>query len=169
MSTELEAEFGSAGRETESKQDLNEFNAPNLSQEEYAEPTANITANALAATKLLEVVEVKAGIAQIHLMIRVPAKKEVTFLKKVVEPILRVTDGVCHAFIGKQYILKSGEMRFGWVISFSSNNLREAANTITEAIDGAIPHMEVTEAPLIGSGSPQSGGQATGRRGAHPL
>jgi len=155
---------------TDTGQRLNEFDAPDISPQEYAEHTAQQTASAFEATKLIEIVEVKAGIGAVHLLGRVKKDNEKTFMEMVVHPVLRaMSESDADGFVGKQFFLKNGAVKYGWVISFSSNNLRQAAYNIAEALEPAIPRLEVMESPLVGPGAPQSGGSTSGRRGASPL
>lgn len=170
--TSLETEFASAHDED---MDVSSFDAPELSPEDLAQHTANMMANALEATKMFEVVEVKSGIGQIHILGRVMREKERVFTEKVVHPVLVVmeTDADCNGFIGKQFLLKGGRsienMKYAWVISFASNDLRSAASKVSYAFEPAIPRVEVVESPLMGPSTPQSGGQISGRKGASPV
>jgi hypothetical protein len=155
---------------TDEGQRVDDFNAPDLSPQEYAEHTAQQTAGAFEATKLIEIVEVKAGIGAVHLLGRVKKDNEKPFMDMVVRPVLQaMSESEADGFVGKQFFLKNGSVKYGWVISFSSNNLKHAAYTIAEALEPAIPRLEVMESPLVGPGAPQSGGSGSGRRGASPL
>jgi hypothetical protein len=170
VETELMARAG----ETPEGQNPDHFDAPDIGPDEMAEHIAKMVANAFEATGLIEIVEVQAGIAQVSLMGRIKGNKEGTWLTSVVDPVLRAMVLCCDGHIGKTYILKppdpkTGKLRYGWVIAFASNDLRDAANKITEALEPVIPRLEVTEAPLLGPGTPQSGGQGSGRRGASPV
>jgi hypothetical protein len=155
--------------EEESDTTADPFAPPSLGEEDYADHTAKMVANAFEATELIEIVEVKAGIGEIHLMGRVKSKKEPMFLESVVKPILYAMQGTCNGHVGKQFLLKRDEMRYGWVISFASNDLKKAASAICESIAPLRPKVESDEAPLMGTGAPQSGGRGTGRKGASPL
>jgi len=170
--TSFESNFEGAGRLTETGDAVDAFNAPDITPEKYAEHLANLTANALTATKLVDLVlEVKAGIGQIHLLLRISKVNERKFLETVVEPILhlfeRDEDG--NGFIGKQFLLKDNEVKYAWVVSFASNDLKDTVTRVCASFDSAILKMEVTESPLIGAGAPQSGGHGSGRRGASPV
>jgi len=169
--TSLETEFLAARDES----DLDTYEPPELSPEEYAQHTANMVANALEATKMFEVVEVKSGIGQVHVLGRVKRERERVFTQKVVHPVLVVmeADRDCNGFIGKQFLMKGGKafhhMKYAWVFSFASNDLRGAASKVCRAFEPAVPRVEVVESPLMGPGTPQSGGQSTGRKGASPI
>ena len=170
----VETELMSRAGQTPAGQDPTHFNAPDIGPEEMAEHMAKMVANAFEATGLIEIVEVQAGIAQVSLMGRIKGKKEGTWLTSVVDPVLRAMATSCDGHIGKSYILKppdpkTGKMKFGWVIAFASNDLRDAAMRICEALEPSTPHLEVTESPLLGPGTPQSGGQGSGRKGASPV
>lgn len=172
MPVQVENEFSRKNRTTtESGQDVDDFEPPDISPEEFADHTANLVANALASTKMFGVVEVRAGIGQVHVMGRVRRERERQFVDKVVMPILRVMESSddCNGFVGKQFILKDGAVKYAWVISFASNDLRRAASDICQAFEAVVPRIEVTEAPLLGPGTPQSGGRSTGKRGASPV
>jgi len=163
--------FQTTGR-TDLGQNVDEFKPPELGDDDFADHTAKMTANAIEATKLIEIVEVKAGVGQVHLLGRVKIDNERAFMEKVVSPVLDAFfDCGADGFVGKQYFKrKRGQLpRYGWVISFASNSIREAANTICTALEDAIPHLEVMEAPLSGPSTPQSGGQRSGRKGAAPI
>lgn len=166
--TSLETEFQRTGR-NESDQDISEFDAPDLSAQDFAEHTANATANAFAATKMFEVVEVKAAVGQVHLLGRVKKDFDKAFVEKVIDPVLRAldrTDG-CEGHLCKQFLLKDGVTKFAWTISFAANDLRSAAHAVCDAIAPAIPKIEVMESPLMGPGTPV--GSKGGRKGAAPV
>ena len=173
--TSIETELMGSTGITPEGQDVNEFEEPDLSPEEYADHTAKMVASAMEATKMFGVVEVQAGVGQAHILGRVKQDKERLFAEKVVYPVLIAIkkDPNCNGFVGKQYMLKDGDkyenMRYAWVFSFASNDLRSAAHNICEAFRGAIPRMEVVEGPLMGPSTPQSGGQSSGRKGASPV
>jgi len=169
--TSVDSEFEEAGEFTETGESVAAFDAPDISPEEYAEHWAGMVANALTMTKLIGIVEVRSGIGQAHIMGRVRRDQERLFLEKVVDPILRFFehDDGCHGFVGKQYLLKDEVVKYAWVISFASNDLKATVGRVCQSFESAIPRLEVTESPLLGAGSPQSGGQKSGRRGASPV
>lgn len=171
MTKSLESEFGARAGRTDTEQDVNAFKAPDLTPEEYAEHTANLTANAFQATGLFEVVEVKAGVGQVHLLGRVKQDDERAFLDKVITPVLKAMDASheCEGHICKQFILKNGRTKYAWTVSFAANNLKAAAYAICEAIQPAIPKLEVMESPLVGPSTPQGAGPRGGRKGAAPV
>ena len=167
---ETENEFSSEGV-TETGQDADAFEAPEIGPEEYAEHMANVLANTLQSTKIFDVVEVQAGVGQINVMGRVRRDKERTFLKKVVTPVLTVmgkNDDI-EGFVGKQFIVRDGAVKYAWVISYASNDLRAATHLVCQSFEPVTSRMEVTEAPLMGPSTPQSGGLSTGRKGASPV
>lgn len=172
----VETEFmENRGRVTEAGQDIDSFEEPELTPEEFAHHTARMVANALEATKMFGVIEIQAGVGQAHIMGRVKREKERMFAESVVYPVLLAIkkDHDCNGFVGKQFLLKDGDslpdMKYAWVFSFASNNIREAAHKVCDAFSAAIPRLEVTEGPLLGPSSPQSGGYKSGRKGASPL
>jgi len=166
-----EQPFQTTGR-TDLGQRVEEFKAPELGDDDFADHTAKMTANAIEATKLIEIVEVKAGVGQVHLLGRVKTDNERVFMDKVVSPVLDAFfDCGADGFVGKQFFKrKKGQpTKYGWVVSFASNSIREAANTICQAVEDSVPRLEVMEAPLSGPSTPQSGGQKSGRKGAAPI
>jgi hypothetical protein len=174
--TSVDTEFLEGGQGfTESGQPVHEFDAPEISPEEFAEHIASRVAGALEATKMFGVVEVRAGVGQVNIMGRVKREHERRWAEDVVYPMLLVIEKSedCNGFIGKQYLLKEGKslesMKYAWVISFASNDLRKSASDICSSFEAAVPRVEVTESPLMGPGTPQSGGQRSGRKGASPV
>jgi hypothetical protein len=160
------------GLEKEPCSAASSYDAPDLTSEDYAEHTANQTANALQATRMFEVVEVKAGIGQVHLLGRVKQENEKAFLNKVVTPVLRAleeSNGGCAGHICKQFIRKNGKTKYAWTVSFASADLRSASHLICEALSGAVVGREVLEAPLVGPPTPLGGGPLGGRKGATPV
>ena len=153
---------------TELGQDVGAFEASEVGPEEYAEHKANVLANVLQSTQIFDVVEVQAGIGQINVMGRVRRDKERVFLDKVVTPVLTVmhkTDDI-EGFVGKQFILRDEAVKYAWVISYASDNLQKATQLICQSFEAIIPRTEVTESPLMGPSTPQSGGIKSGRKGA---
>lgn len=167
----LETEFGRRQGRNELDQDVQGFKAPNLSAEEYAEHTANLTANAFQATKLFEVVEVKAGVGQVHLLGRVKQEDERVFVDKVITPVLIAIEAEheCEGHVCKQFIRKNGKTKYAWTISFAANNLREAAHAICNAVSDSIPRLEVMESPLVGPPTPVGSGPGGKNKGATPV
>jgi len=169
----MDGEFFSEGR-NEAGQEVSGFESE-VSPEEFAEHMANLTARNLNDTKMFETVETAHGIGQVHVLGRVKREHERQFLEKVVYPILRVMEGSedCNGFVGKQFLLKDGVVKYAWVISYASNDLRESTYDICRSFEAAIPRLEMTEGPLIGPGTPQGSvgagpGQA-GSKGAAPV
>ena len=171
--TPVESEFMKKGKKiNDAGQDVEEFGAPEISPEEFADHMASVLANALSGTKMFEVVEVQSGIGQVHIMGRVKKEKERPFVPNVVKPILRVMkhSDNCNGFVGKQFVLNDDDdVRYAWIVSFSSNDLRRATSEICQSFEAVIPRLEVTEAPLMGPSTPQSGGRTTGKKGASPI
>jgi hypothetical protein len=167
-------EFAGSGRNALG-QEVDGFAEPEMTAEEYANHTARMVAAALEATRMFGIVEIKSGVGQAHILGRVKREKERIFAEKVVYPVVLALkkDEDSTGFIGKQYLLKGGDnfddLKYAWVFSFASNNLREAAHKVCDAFRPAIPRREVTEGPLMGPGTPQSGGQKSGRKGAAPV
>lgn len=171
--TSMDSEF--FGQEDDPEAAVKDYDAPDISPEEYAEHTANQVANALASTTMFGVVEVAAGIAQIHVMGRVKAEHERRFVDDVVKPILGVMEKseACNGFVGKQFLLKEDVVKYAWVISFASNDLRQSAFDICKAFQASIPRKEVVESPLMGPGTPSgrvgAGRNQPGSKGAAPV
>ena len=150
-------------------QDVSVFDAPNLSPEQHTEHTAGVLARAFEQTRLVEVVEVKANLVnQVHLLCRVKKEAERELVHTVVTRILARLEHNerVEAFIGKEFMLKRGKVIYAWVFSFASDDVREMAHAVCDAIDEARPRTEVLESPLMGSGTPQS---SSGGRGAAPV
>jgi hypothetical protein len=167
----LEAEFSSTSGKTACDQDVNAFAAPDLSAQEFAEHTANQTASAFQATGMFEVVEVKAGVGQVHLLGRVKRDFDKAFTDGVITPVLKAieeTEG-CEGHLCKQFLRKNGATKFAWTISFAANDLRAAAHAVVAAIEPLIPKIEVMESPLRGPGTPVGAQGKTGRKGATPV
>jgi len=155
----------------ESGQDVGAFDAPDLSTQDYADHTAKMTANALEATGLIEIVEVRAGPGQVHLLGRVKKDNERAYVEHVVDPSLEaMEDEEVDGHICKQFFRRNGRKKYGWTFSFAAEDLRAAANTICNSFASQAPRFEVTESPLQGPGTPQgsvgAGGQGAGRKGA---
>lgn len=161
--------FDSRAGLTDAGDPVGAFEAPNLSPQEYAEHAAQTMARILESTTLIEVVEVHASVGQVHLLGRVKAENEKKFVETVVKSSLIAMDKTCDGFIGKQYMLRNGRMLYGWVFSFGAEDLKSAARAIADAIDVIVPRREIVEVPLVGPPAPQSGGQKSGKRGAHPV
>lgn len=169
--TSLESEFTFARGRTDSDQDIDGFAAPEITAQEFAEHTAQQTAGAFAATRLFEVVEVKASIGQVHLLGRVKSDHEVAFVDKIITPTLRAIDKSkdCEGHICKQFLLKNDRTKYAWTVSFAANDLRAAAHAICSAIEPAIPRVEVMESPLVGGSTPEGSVGKGGRKGAAPV
>lgn len=163
--------FESSGR-TELGQSVDDFDAPDLTPEEVTEHYAGVVANILEGTNLIEVREIQANMVnQIHLLARVKEKDARTVAQLVVKSILFAVEASdVDAFIGKQYLIKEGDLVYAWVFSFTHpSNIKKVADVVSAAIDKAIPtkKVDVLEAPLLGSGPPQSTG--VGIKGARPV
>lgn len=141
--------------------------AQGRTEDESPDRYATEVANLLHGTNIFEIVEVKAGAGQIHLMGRVKGASQKRFLSKVVEPVLYAVEGKCKEHVGTQYFLRNGKTRYGWVMSFTSKDLAAVAEAIRGVLEPS--QGEIMEAPLMGPGTPQSGGQRSGRKGAAPL
>lgn len=145
-------------------QDVNEFDALEVSPGEDAEHVAGIIANALEKSGWVEIVDVKSAVGQVHLLGRVKPENERNVVHRLMENVLAKSDGKCETFFGKSYFRDSGKMKYGWAFSFASNNLREAAHAVTDAIAEVVPRIEVMEAPLLGPSTPS--GSVGGSKGA---
>jgi len=168
-----DSDFFQANGTNDLGQAVGDFEAPALSDSDYAEHTAKMMANALEATRLIEIVEVMAGPGQVHLLGRVKKDNEREFMERVGWPALEVSwDNSIKTHVGTQYFLRKSKdkRRYGWVFSFAHTDLRGAANLICQSFAGVAPRFEVAEAPLRGPGTPQgmvtSGGKGAGKKGA---
>ena len=153
-----------------SGQDVTGFSRPDLSTEEQTGHVAGIVARILEATRLVEVVESSANLVnQVHLLCRVKAENEKKLVNTVVSALLtqeaRTEDLDCH--VGKQFLLRNGNVKYGWVFSFGAPDLNTITDSIAEALDQFIPKQEVLETPLLGHGTQPSSGP--GARGAKPV
>ena len=163
---------------TELGQDVNAFAAPDLSPEDLTQHTANLIANALDATGLIEVREIQANLVnQVHILARVQARNAREAANKIVDTVIMRTDDdpSIEAFLGKQYLRKKkqGQPRkklcFAWVFSFGSKDLHHMVTVVCNAIEESTPRkrLDVLESPLMGPGTPISTGP--GSRGARPV
>ena len=152
------------------RQDVSGYEAPEISPKEVTEHLAQRVAAALEQTGLIEIVKVQANLVnQIHIMARVHLKDERKVANEVIYNILRRTEGVCKQHMGKQFLLKNERMAYALVFSFGSDDIRKAAHAVCDAITEVMPPMEVIESPLMGGGTPQSGGRKSGKKGAAPV
>ena len=162
-------------------QDVDNFEAPDLSPEEIADHIARSTATALESTGLIEIKELTSAVGQVHFLGRVKDNRKKDWAR-LVKKMLVVMQKDCDGFIGTQNIIKlqkgavedstnpdDYDHKFGHIISFGSRNLKGAAERICQVVvdDNPSPRAEVTSAPMLGSGAPSSGGRSTGRKGAH--
>lgn len=165
----LEAQFASARAETDLGQSVHDFDPDNVSPQEYAEHLGGIVANTLENTRLVEIVEVSAAAGQVHLLGRVKQENERTLVHEVIDSILRQADDIGELFIGKQYFLRDKKLVYGWVFSYGANDLKEATRMVCDAINEAVPPMEVLESPLVGPGTPAGSIGGRGAKGASPV
>ena len=164
----MEAEFASSGM-TDGNQDIRTFEAPDLTESDLAEHYAGALARALESTNYFEVIEVFADNGEVHITGRVKRDNEKQFLQKCVKEMLRIEQTkICQMLIGKRYLLRSDSVLYAWSVAVSSKRLKEATHALCNCLDALQPRREIVESPLMGSASPQSGGQTTGKKGAHP-
>lgn len=153
--------------EMESSEDYEE---EKVSSEDKNERIAQVVAGNLEATKLFDPVEVQAGTAAVHIMGRVKKQDEKVFVDEVIYPLLKRSEELgVGGYIGIQYFLKGGALRYGWVISFQSNSVlsfQSDAYSLCDSFAQAVVVNEVMEAPLMGRSTAQSGGRSSGRKGA---
>lgn len=165
---------GDRGR-TDLDQDVGAFDAPELSEEDYADHTAQQVAGALSATKLFEIVELKASPGSIHFIGRVHRDNERTWVNNVIFPVLDIIEAMpdADAHLCKQFFKNpAGVKKYAWSLSFASRDLRALAHKICDAIEPLIPRMEVHEVPLVGRGTPvgsSMGSGGAGTKGASTL
>lgn len=158
-------------RVNEVGQELSAFDAPELSDGDVAEHYANMVRNAIDRSKLGEVVEAKAAVGQMHFLCRVKEDKKKDWINRFEYNVLLLMKGTGNdVFVGNERFLnKNDELRFGYVISVGSKDVKDAAQKLCEAIDRAVPRMEVLEAPLLGPGTPVGAGPKGGKKGAAPI
>jgi hypothetical protein len=156
---------------TDLGQNVDAFEKPNLSPEDEGKHYADLLASAMESTGLVEIVETKVSVGQIHFMCRVQKKNEKEFAYSVLKPTLLAARGSFDLFTGKQFFIKKGtdEMVFGWVFAVGSMDLTEAVRTISTILEVAAPQVMVTEAPLMGPPTPSGSVGKGGRKGAAPL
>lgn len=156
---------------TETGQRVEDFAAPDISTQEYAEHTANQAATAFQATKLFQVIEVKAGVGQVYLLGRVKKEDEKRFVDDVVDAALTAMDDErgCEGHICKQYMKHHGVVKYAWNITFAARDVRAAAHAICHALDPLIPRKEVTKMPMQGPATPTNSGAGSKGKGASPV
>lgn len=124
---------------------------------------------ALAGTKMLEIVETKHGLQEVHTILRVYREKERSFLAGPVKRILQLTQDKVDVFVGRQYILsENDELRQQFVLSLSGPRLEELLLVLEDNITSQNPKIEVEEAPLMGPSTPR-GSVESGQKGARPV
>lgn len=160
---------------TDAGQSVDQFAAPPIGDSDLADHTAKMVANALEATRLIEIVEIHARPGQVHLLGRVKKDDERPFMDKVVWPALEVMwDEDIDGHVGKQFFLRNNkaQRKYGWVFSIANKDIRKAAQAICQSFASATKRFEVTEAPLQGPGTPVGSvnlGRGSGRRGASKI
>jgi hypothetical protein len=159
-------------------EDLEDEESADPSPAELAERHADVMAAAFQKTGLVEIAQVRAAIGQVHLLARVKEENEKRFVDDVVFPVLESTYGSCDdSFFGTQYFLSmqdggtptTSRRRYGWVLSFSSSNMEKTLRDVCGVLDRLAQRKELLEMPLVGQPAPQSGGRASGRKGASPV
>jgi len=144
-------------------------------RKEEVDHYASMFARAIESTKLADVVELNtAEVGQIHILARVKRHNEKLWIDKIVDAILLVCEkDNIDQHICKQFFRRHGKKKFGWMISYGATDIKTATISICSSIEELVPKHEVLEAPLIGRGTPQSGGQvgpkSAMRGGAHPV
>jgi hypothetical protein len=161
------------GKANDLGQAIDGFTAPDLSPAEYADHYAKSVANGLEATQLCEVVEIKAAVGQMHFMCRVKKECERDFVHGPIKTMLFRLENICEVFFGKEFFLKDDHMVYAWVLSFGADDLEPVLRAISEALAEIGPKLVVTEAPLLGPGTPTGslgrGAGASGSKGAQPI
>lgn len=148
-----------------------------MSPIEVAEALANIMAERLESTGLIQVVERQFHIKQIHLLCRVRQENERLVVHGPIDVMAECSDDFpelkAELFFGKTYFRKGGKLRYGWVFSFGSDDvvklIEEMCDSLVETRRGKI---DVMEAVLVGSPTPQGsvvGSSGGGTKGASPL
>jgi hypothetical protein len=153
---------------TDLGQDVDTFKKPNLSPEDEARHYAGLLASTLESSGLVEVVETKVSVGQIHFMCRVQKKNEKEFAHSVLHPVLLAARGSFDLFTGKQFFIKkdTDEMVFGWAFCVGAMDMGETVRTIGTILEVATPQVLVTEAPLMGPSTPAGSVGPGGRKGA---
>lgn len=153
---------------TEAGQRVDDFAAPDISTQEYAEHTANQAAAAFQATKLFQIIEVKAGVGQVYLLGRVKREDEKRFVEDIVDAVLLTMEEErgCEVHVCKQYMRHHGKVAYAWNITFAARDVRAAAHAICNAIEPFIPRKEVAKMPMHGPATPVNSGAGSKSRGA---
>lgn len=153
---------------TDSGQRVENFDAPDVSAQEYAEHTANQAATAFQATGLFQIIEVKAGPGQVYLLGRVKRDDEKRFVEGVVDAVLKACDKErdYEVHICKQYMLHHGKTVYAWNITFASRDIRAAAHKICASFESIIPRKEVAAMPMHGPATTVNSGAGSKGRGA---
>jgi len=156
---------------TDLGQDINAFGKPNLSPEDEARHYADLLASALEATSLVEIVETKVSVGQIHMMMRVQKSNAKEYVHNVLHPILLAARGSFDLYVGTQYFIKKNtdDIVFGWVFCVGATDMSDAVRAIGNILDVTSPRVVVTEAPLMGPGTPSGSVGKAGRKGAAPI
>jgi hypothetical protein len=84
----------------------------------------------LASTGLAEVVETKWGPNQVHLLFRVNKENEKKLVHGAGTSILFACRPLGGSFFGKEYFIKDNALRYGWVFSVDSVDLKRAVDDI---------------------------------------
>jgi hypothetical protein len=76
--------------------------------------------------------------------------------------------------IGTKYIPRKGpkgehNVVYGWLFCFMGPDPLQMSRLVCGAIEEVFPPLEVMESPLMGPGTPQSGGSTSGKKGAAPV
>jgi hypothetical protein len=153
---------------TDTGQRVEDFDAPDISTQEYAEHTANQMAAAFQATNLFQIIEVKAGVGQVYLLGRVKHEDEKRFVEDVVDAALGAMEEErgCEGHVCKQYMKHHGVTKYAWNITFAARDVQSAARAISDAIDPFIPRKEVAKMPMQGPATPVNSGAGSKGRGA---
>ena len=168
--TDLDSEFQTDGV-NEVGDDITAFETTeNMTPEKYASRYTDLAAGVMERTGMFQAVSLRPEAGQVNVMGRVTKDQEGDWINQVVKPTALALEGKCESFFGKQYFPRDGKFKFAWVIAFKSKTeLREVTRIFCDTVAKAVPTVEVMESPLSGGAAPQSGGRASGRRGAHPI
>jgi hypothetical protein len=137
-----------------------------LTEEHFSEHVFGVIATELERTKLLQIAEKEhRDTGKFDYLCRVKGDQIRVFQHRLLEPLHRAAKGNFEIYTAHEFFLKDDRWVQGWHLYFAGADSREMARIITSTIEDNFPRPEVIESPLMGPGSPQSGGRGTGRKG----
>jgi len=140
-----------------------------------SERLARRLTQALENTGLIEIVEPRAAVGQIHLLARIRKEGEKAFLYGPGKLILSALKKFPRTdiFIGKSFFIRADDLRYAWVVSIGSDQLEECVELVVNALGAEFEpapkrKLDLSETPLLGPAAPQSATRP-GARGAAPV